>query len=805
MPRYPVTQYLIECYYELSMGSTPAGPHLKDHWSSNKLFDIINRGGIAEHLQDLPEDNEQSNTFHEINLPSTYLAFRIVNHIRRFFNWWLLTNNQSLLYWDLQFERSQAISYDQWAHCSKRMDHILQLDDWKLQDSPTNSKIQPMYDAKLLQLLTRQMKSLRESNNCAQLLYLIRTTWMRNVGNITNVNLYTHCNIGTKKTIEDYIAESQNCIDCLLQQDTIDKSYLLSILRQTKRNIGKTALVLSGGATFGLFHIGVLAVLFEADLIPKVISGTSAGAIVASIFCVHTKSEIPNLLANVLNMEFNIFKDDNDKSNSEDILMKLSRFLKGGHWFENKHLKNTMIEFLGDLTFREAYYRTGKILNITVSPASNFKQQSLLNNLTAPNVLIWSAVCASCSVPGIFPATPLFEKDPKTGATNVWLGGHLTAKFVDGSVDNDLPITRLSEMFNIDHIIACQVNPHVFPLLKNSLSCVGGQLQNEFISRLRTKMTYCYNTINNEILHYLDILSELGVAPNVMNKFSSILSQRYSGNITILPDLSMLTQSHELMRNPSREFLLLETMLGARATWPKLSMIRTTCGQEFMLDHAISTLRTELLMSSDLKSSLSFTGDKYDLIKLTPDVIDQNIVNSEIDNDTTNKQLLDENIMETETVDPLQMFVADNNNNNVLSGRLRSYSVRSNSINPLTTSTNEKYNSSILQPTTPAKYRKRSETTSALRSPFDNTTLSPKSRLPISPISPIRQPTQVQSSERHVNSIQPSLIFKPPKIESTTKTINTASTQTNTNIFPNEMHNKPSNNKKGKKRREKNN
>lgn len=720
--------------------------------SSDSLFDIINGSENSGYNStdtltetEATEQDENSN-FYRINLPSNYWFVRIAHKIGK---WLAPTKTERLTYWDLQFERSRAISYDQWATCSKRMDHILGLDSWKLDQSTTQSNM--LYDYKLLVQLTTKMKLLRESNNFAELLYLIRTTWIRNFANINNINLYTHCNLGTKKTIENYITESQLCIDTLLNQDTLDKSYLLSILRQTKRNIGKTALVLSGGATFGLFHIGVIAVLFEANLIPKIISGTSAGAIVASIFCVHTKSEIPNLLANVLNMEFNIFKDN--KSTSEDTLIKLSRLLKGGHWFENKYLKATMIEFLGDLTFREAYYRTGKILNITVSPASNFKQQGLLNNLTAPNVLIWSAVCASCSVPGVFPATPLFEKDSKTGETKIWLGNNFNdTKFVDGSVDNDLPISRLSEMFNIDHIIACQVNPHVFPLLKNSLSCVGGQVQNEWSSSLRTKLAYCYSAMNNEILHYLDILTEVGLAPNVMNKLYSVLSQNYSGDITILPDLSMLSQSYELLRNPTREFLLLETMLGARATWPKLSMIRTTCSQEFMLDHAIATLRSQLLMSSDSIKSLSVTaGEKYNLIKLT---LNENVEEA----NTTNKQLLDENIMETETIEPLQMFVAPNDSSNSSNGRIRSYSVRSNLRNPLDT---ENVNYPTLQAT---KYRKRSETVSVMKNNFDNFPISPKS----SPGK--RQPQPRQKCVEPENKDRPSV----------------------DDIFQNEMHSNPS-------------
>lgn len=54
----------------------------------------------------------------------------------------------------------------------------------------------------------------------------------------------------------------------------------------------------------------------------------------------------------------------------------------------------------GDTTFAEAYQRTGRILNITTTPSSRSGAPSpLLNYLTAPNVVIWSAILASCSLP----------------------------------------------------------------------------------------------------------------------------------------------------------------------------------------------------------------------------------------------------------------------------------------------------------------------------------------------------------------------------------------------------------------------
>ncbi|KFY17998.1 hypothetical protein V491_04890 [Pseudogymnoascus sp. VKM F-3775] len=59
---------------------------------------------------------------------------------------------------------------------------------------------------------------------------------------------------------------------------------------------GRSALLLSGGATLGMHHISVLKALFEAKLLPPVISGASAGSIVCSVLCTRTDEEIPQVL-----------------------------------------------------------------------------------------------------------------------------------------------------------------------------------------------------------------------------------------------------------------------------------------------------------------------------------------------------------------------------------------------------------------------------------------------------------------------------------------------------------------------------
>ena len=58
--------------------------------------------------------------------------------------------------------------------------------------------------------------------------------------------------------------------------------YALPTFMAARASIGGCALVLSGGATFGIFHFGVVKALVELKLLPPVVCGASAGAVVVS-------------------------------------------------------------------------------------------------------------------------------------------------------------------------------------------------------------------------------------------------------------------------------------------------------------------------------------------------------------------------------------------------------------------------------------------------------------------------------------------------------------------------------------------
>lgn len=480
----------------------------------------------------------------------------------------------------LQTKR-EAKTYEEWQDCCRDLDALLGNDQWKAQEECD------LYDHELVRFRLEQLRAARLDGDMEKLLLLVRTTLQRNLGNMGNPKLYLHCFSGTKQLIEDYICECELALETLLESNAIANSRLLATLIQTRKAFGRTALVLSGGSTFGALHIGVLYELLNAKLLPRIISGSSAGSIFASILCIHLDSELNDLLL-ITQREFDIFEET---GREESTLVRITRFLKYGTWLDNKYLSTTMRQLLGDLTFQEAYYRTRRVLNVTVSPSSIHEMPKLLNYLTAPNVLIWSAVCASCSVPFVFASYDILAKHPKTGEHYSWS----PSTFIDGSVDNDLPMARLSEMFNVNHFIACQVNPHVAPFLKLSEFFSGHHSEERVrMAQWTDLFSTAHNFINDELSHYLILMSELGIFKNTATKLRSVLGQSYSGDVTILPQIKW-SEVAQLFKNPTREYIGATMVRSASATWSNIDLVRNHCATELCLDKTIHLLRTRLI------------------------------------------------------------------------------------------------------------------------------------------------------------------------------------------------------------------
>ncbi|QPG76390.1 hypothetical protein FOA43_003779 [Brettanomyces nanus] len=487
-------------------------------------------------------------------------------------------------------QQKNSKTYKEWLNVSVKLDELLGNNEWK-EDQESD-----LYDYEMVRNQLNEMRSAREQKDYRKMIYLIRTSWRRNFAGIDNVQLYQHCYVGTKKLIEDYLEECEHCLaDLVSSACSLDDNYIMEMLIQTRKNYGRMAITMSGGGTFGLTGIGVFAALFENDIFPKMVSGSSCGSIMSAIVCSKHSGEVLKILQHLFEVQFEVFGNE---EKPETGLSVLGRFLKYGVCFDNDRLKETIKNLLGDITFKEAYNKTGRILNITVSPASIHDQPTLLNYLTAPNVLIWSAICASCSLPLIFQPSTIYEKDFNTGKILEW--SNPMVKFVDGSVNGDLPITRLSEMFNVNHVIACQANPHILPLVRFSMECDdhGARLTTGLV--LKRILKWSFKAASFEVTHYMDIMNEVGFFPNVCTKVKQLFLQPYSGDITILPDIRLNNLS-VLFANPTPDFIWDCIIWGARATWPQLRMIKDHCSIEFSLDKYIAFLKSRMITRASSK------------------------------------------------------------------------------------------------------------------------------------------------------------------------------------------------------------
>jgi len=161
-------------------------------------------------------------------------------------------------------------------------------------------------------------------------------------------------------------------------------------------------------------------------------------------------------------------------------------------------------------------------------------------------------------------------------------------------------MTRLAEMFNVNHFIVSQVNPHVVPFLSRDdrlyPATTPGRLRHQSSPDNGDWMYTLTTLAKDEALHRLQFLTELGVFPNLFTKLRCILSQKYSGDITILPEIA-LQDLPRILKNPNSDFMLRNCLIGERATWPKLSRVRDRCAIELALDQAVHALRARVVFS----------------------------------------------------------------------------------------------------------------------------------------------------------------------------------------------------------------
>ena len=484
----------------------------------------------------------------------------------------------------IQLDRLQAAkAHGQWLQAAKELDKLDGWDEWKAEDEDEH------YDHEDLKHKLQTLESARDNEDLTRMLRVIRTELGRDVAGIGNPKLYDNCRVGTKDLIEKYVRAAVDTIECAMrlaarEKDGQEAEAVRQTVVATRQAYGRTALLLSGGGTMGMMHIGVIKAMFEANVLPRVISGASAGSIVAAVVCTKTDEEIPRLLGEFCN-DLEVFTKGEDQARWSSMMYRL--FTKGS-LYDIKNLENVMQGHVKDMTFQDAYNRTQRILSIAVSHEDSKEEPLLLNYITAPNVLIRSAVAASCSVPFIYRPAPLYERNPHTMAIQRFGGEDMY--FIDGSVSHDIPLGRLRAMLDVNHFIVSQVNPHITPFIRK------GQTNAEVHPSQRTWREAFAEMARTEVVYRLRQLSDIPVP--VIKKLthigSSILEQTYTGDITILPETSF---GFAVLSNPTPQFMVDAMEKGEKATWPELDRIQQRTAIELAIDRSIRVARERVHFS----------------------------------------------------------------------------------------------------------------------------------------------------------------------------------------------------------------
>jgi len=487
-------------------------------------------------------------------------------------------------------------SYYEWSINATKLDTIDRTDDEARWRSETK-----LYDRRLLEDKVAHLRSVRSTSNATvtERIFAVRADLLRNLGNVASAALHEHFPV-VPGPIREYIDEVREHLEDITNSTELPLTEKSAFLKETRHAFGRTALVLSGGGALGTFHLGVIKALLEHRLLPRVLAGSSVGAVVCAITATRTDSELSALLENLSSFDLSFFSQaalpvPAASSAAKKLLLGTSSMQANE---DPEQLVKRLRHLLGDVTFVEAYTHTSRVLNLSVSAAGGHEPPRLLNYLTAPHVVVWSAVACSSAFPGLPQPRELLARsvtgelvrfaDSNAAGLNKMINGKLNKKFNggdsvgatttatptntgwrDGSLEDDLPMRGLSEMFGVNHFIVSQTTPHIIPFLnlKKSLGVAGQLGEAEIKHRCRQA---------------LEILPRWKWPARWLRAFS----QPWEGDVTIaLPNAA--AQLAKGIIGPSRSALLQAFRQGELSTWAKMSAIQCNCGIEATLDACI--------------------------------------------------------------------------------------------------------------------------------------------------------------------------------------------------------------------------
>ena len=510
-----------------------------------------------------------------------------------------------------------AEKYDDWVGAAKALDDYLGNDQWRCKDdyayygSATVRKVKAdlrrsraraeAEEKKHEQQQQQQpVKRSTDSGAVEELGSLVEACVKPNFTGIENPRLYSQTYYGTKNVVQGFVDELEASLTFLLRTKQLSTREKRPLFKHLETAFGRTALCLSGGATFAYYHLGVVKGLLDAKLLPEIISGTSGGALVAALVCTRTDDELRRLLVPALAARITACHDD--------VSVWLRRFYRTGARFDPIDWARRGSWFSrGSMTFREAYERTGRILNVTCVPSDPHAPNMLLNYSTSPDCVIWSAMLASAAVPGVLSPVVLMTK--RKDRLVPYSFGH---RWKDGSLRTDIPLKALHAQFDVTFSIVSQLNPHIKAFFFNPRGSVGKPVPHRRGRGWRGGFlgSSIEQFLRLDLVKWLTMLRHLELLPRFygFDWTMVFLQHRSAGTINIAPR-SVLSEFYHILSDPNAERLARMLRVGQQTVFPALKFLSNRLRIERLVEQGRRETRIAdgVLSHEDLQEMLTGT------------------------------------------------------------------------------------------------------------------------------------------------------------------------------------------------------
>ena len=253
----------------------------------------------------------------------------------------------------LQQQLEQAHDYEHWCEAATALDDLDGLLAWREQEETG------MLHESLMRKHMGLMDHCRQNGDTRRLIRILQESLYRHLGELSYPDLYTVARSGTNRLVGEFLDAVETSMEFICDHPIpeVTTARKLKMFQDAERVYGRPALMLSGGAAFGIYHIGVTRALWRQDLLPDVMAGSSMGAIVAGAICTRNDKELAEFFNHPERIHLNAFR-----------WLGVTEGLRAGHAMDPRQLQEHLQHNLGSVSFKEAYEHSGRTLNISVSP-----------------------------------------------------------------------------------------------------------------------------------------------------------------------------------------------------------------------------------------------------------------------------------------------------------------------------------------------------------------------------------------------------------------------------------------------------